>query len=119
MHFISGNSVNRGKQNSFLFHLILKILSCIFMSTRLNYCTVWGKPIPLYFRIIQTIKDTRKIVEIKKVETYGPYKVQYMGINLPLEVRKKLKLIPGDWAVWIIDDEGQCILKKATIKIEP
>jgi len=58
-------------------------------------------------------------MEINKVETYGPYKVQYMGINLPPEIRKKLNLKTGDWAVWIIDDEGQCILKKATIKIEP
>lgn len=53
------------------------------------------------------------------MKTYGPYKVQYMGINLPPEIRKKLNLKTGDRAVWIIDDKGQCILKKATIKIEP
>ena len=53
------------------------------------------------------------------METYGPYKVQMFGINIPREVRKKLNLKTGDLAVWIIDDEGRCILKKATIKVEP
>ena len=53
------------------------------------------------------------------METYGPYKVQMFGINIPKEVRKKLNLKDGDLAVWVVDDQNRCVLKKATIKIEP
>jgi len=51
------------------------------------------------------------------VKQYGPYKLQqtFNVVTIPKEVRKKLDLHKGDLVVWIIDDEGHCILKKATI----
>jgi len=39
-------------------------------------------------------------------------------VTVPEEVRKVLDIKPGDVVVWVIDDEGRCMLKKATIKIE-
>lgn len=54
------------------------------------------------------------------MKTYGPYKLQktFSVVTVPSEVRKVLKIKAGDMVVWIIDDMGLCILKKATIKIE-
>jgi len=44
---------------------------------------------------------------------YGPYKLQQLNVvTIPEEVRKKLDLNWGDLMVWVIDDEGRCILKK-------
>lgn len=54
------------------------------------------------------------------MKTYGPYKLQYTYnvVTVPSEVRKKLSIKAGDMVVWTIDDEGRCVLRKATIKIE-
>lgn len=54
------------------------------------------------------------------MRTLGPYKLQktFSVVTVPEEVRKVLGIEAGDIVVWVIDDTGQCILKKATIKIE-
>jgi bifunctional DNA-binding transcriptional regulator/antitoxin component of YhaV-PrlF toxin-antitoxin module len=54
------------------------------------------------------------------VKTLGPYRLQktFNVVTVPEEVRKVLGIGPGDVVVWVIDDTGQCILKRATIKIE-
>lgn len=50
---------------------------------------------------------------------YGPYKLQatFNVVTIPEEVRSKLELQKGDLVVWIIDDEGHCILKKVKMEI--
>ena len=54
------------------------------------------------------------------MKAYGPYHLQknYSVVTVPEEVRKALGIEAGDMVVWIIDTAGQCILKKATIRIE-
>ena len=54
------------------------------------------------------------------MKTYGPYKLQktFSVVTVPLEVRRALGIQAGDMVIWIIDDEGNCLLKKVTIKIE-
>ena len=54
------------------------------------------------------------------MKTYGPYKLQktFNVVTVPEDVRKALDIHASDMVVWIIDDEGRCILKKVTIKIE-
>jgi len=54
------------------------------------------------------------------VRTLGPYKLQktFSVVTVPEGVRKILGIEAGDVVVWVIDDTGQCILKKATIQIE-
>jgi len=50
---------------------------------------------------------------------YGPYKLQtnFPVVTIPEEVRKKLDIHGGDAVVWVIDDEGRCILKKVKIEV--
>lgn len=52
--------------------------------------------------------------------TYGPYRLQrsFSVVTVAAEIRKKLDIKSGDWVVWVIDNEGRCILKKASIKVE-
>lgn len=52
--------------------------------------------------------------------TYGPYRLQrsFSVVTVPAEIRKKLDIKAGDWVVWVIDNEGRCILKKASIRVE-
>jgi AbrB family looped-hinge helix DNA binding protein len=52
------------------------------------------------------------------LKQYGPYKLQqtFDVVTIPKEVREKLCIHKGDLVVWIIDDEGHCVLKKVTIK---
>ena len=53
------------------------------------------------------------------MEKYGPYRVQVLdSVTVPYAVRKKLNIDSGDFVFWVIDDEGQCILRKATFKLE-
>jgi len=54
------------------------------------------------------------------MRTLGPYKLQktFSVVTVPEEVRKALDIKAGDVVVWVIDDEGHCILRKATIKVE-
>jgi len=49
---------------------------------------------------------------------YGPYRLQqtFNVVTIPVEVREKLGLKKGDLVIWIIDDEGRCILRK--VKLE-
>ena len=53
-------------------------------------------------------------------KTCGPYRMQknFSVITVPEEVRKKLCLKEGDLVVWVIDDQGNCILKKVQMKVE-
>jgi len=48
---------------------------------------------------------------------YGPYKLQktFNVVTIPQEVRDKLGLAKGDLIVWVIDEEGNCILKKVKL----
>lgn len=54
------------------------------------------------------------------MRTIGPYRLQktFSVVTVPEKVRNALGIQAGDVVVWVIDDAGQCILKKATIKIE-
>lgn len=54
------------------------------------------------------------------MKPYGPYKLQktFNVVTVPSAVRKQLEIEAGDMVVWLIDKEGRCVLKKATIKIE-
>ncbi len=54
------------------------------------------------------------------MKTYGPYRIQknFSVVTVPEEVRKTLEIDAGDVVVWVIDDMGRCMLKKAIIKIE-
>lgn len=54
------------------------------------------------------------------MKKYGPYRLQktFSVVTVPSEVRKKLDIAAGDWVVWVIDDEGRCILKKVRITIQ-
>ena len=54
------------------------------------------------------------------MKTCGPYRLQknFSVVTVPEEVRKILGIDAGDVVVWVIDDAGRCMLKKATIKIE-
>jgi len=54
------------------------------------------------------------------VRTLGPYRLQktFSVVTVPEEVRKVLGIEAGDVVVWVIDDDGRCMLKKATIKVE-
>ncbi len=54
------------------------------------------------------------------MKTYGPYRLQkaFSVVTVPTDIRKKLGITSGDWVVWVIDDEGHCILRKASIKLE-
>lgn len=54
------------------------------------------------------------------MKTYGPYRLQktFSVVTVPSEVRKELGIEAGDWVVWMIDEEGRCILKKVTITIQ-
>ena len=53
-------------------------------------------------------------------KTCGPYRIQknFSVITVPEEVREKLGLQKGDLVIWIVDDEGHCILKKVEMKVE-
>jgi len=54
------------------------------------------------------------------MKTLGPYRLQktFNVVTVPEEVRKALGIGAGDMIFWIIDDQGRCILRKATFKIE-
>lgn len=54
------------------------------------------------------------------MRTLGPYRLQktFSVVTVPEEVRKVLGIEAGDVVVWVIDDDGRCMLKKATIKVE-
>lgn len=51
-------------------------------------------------------------------KTIGPYQLQknYSVVTIPKEVRDKLDLKSGDNVMWVIDDQGNCILKKVELK---
>lgn len=48
-----------------------------------------------------------------------PYKLQatFNVVTVPKEVREKLGVQKGDFVMWIIDDTGNCILKKIEINV--
>jgi len=54
------------------------------------------------------------------VKQYGPYKLQktFNVVTIPEEVRQQLGIEKGDIVMWIIDDEGNCILKKVKFGVE-
>jgi bifunctional DNA-binding transcriptional regulator/antitoxin component of YhaV-PrlF toxin-antitoxin module len=54
------------------------------------------------------------------MKTLGPYILQrtFSVVTVPEEVRKALGIAAGDVVFWVIDDEGKCILRKATYKLE-
>jgi bifunctional DNA-binding transcriptional regulator/antitoxin component of YhaV-PrlF toxin-antitoxin module len=54
------------------------------------------------------------------MKSYGPYRIQknFSVVTVPEEVRKILEVGAGDFVVWIIDDTGRCVLRKAKIEIE-
>jgi len=47
------------------------------------------------------------------LKEYGPYKLQSLNVvSVPEEVCDKLHLQAGDLVIWLIDDEGRCLVKK-------
>jgi len=49
----------------------------------------------------------------------GPFKLQHFNVvTVPKKVRDKLELHKGDLVIWVIDDEGRCILKKVKMTVE-
>jgi bifunctional DNA-binding transcriptional regulator/antitoxin component of YhaV-PrlF toxin-antitoxin module len=54
------------------------------------------------------------------VKTRGPYRLQknFSVVTVALEVREALGIEAGDMVVWVIDDEGRCLIRKVTIKVE-
>jgi len=54
------------------------------------------------------------------LKSLGPYRLHkaFNVVTVPEEVRKALDIKSGDVVMWVIDDQGNCMLKKATIKVE-
>ncbi len=94
------------ERNSFV---VIFCLSCI------DFSHIYTKRLICYY-VIREFVNTEAIY----MKTYGPYKLQhtYNVVTVPWEVRRKLGVEAGDLVVWVIDDEGRCLLKKVTIKIE-